>query len=102
MAKIAKTADRKKEMDTTKSTGPSVADETHALPAAVRLSEAYPNPAKGRAAFSLDLPKAARVEWAIFDVQGREVWGEKSRTCEAGTWALAWNGELERRPETQT
>ena len=48
-----------------------------------------PNPVRGSAMFSLDLAAAAEVEYSVFDVSGREVWGE-TRALTAGRSELRW------------
>jgi len=55
-----------------------------------RVSPAMPNPASGVAMFSIELPRADRVGIAVYDVSGREVWGERERPLEAGRWTLRW------------
>ena len=56
------------------------------------LSAAYPNPTRGGAQFSLDLPQAAMVEFEVIDVQGRSVWSTGSRLFAAGQARLFWDG----------
>lgn len=58
---------------------------------AVALSNGYPNPFRGTVEFTLDLPRAARLRWAVFDVQGRLVWSEE-RTLPPGRANLRWDG----------
>jgi hypothetical protein len=65
-------------------------------PGALSLSGAVPNPSPGRVTFALELPRAAAVEFAIFDVQGREVWRAAPGERDAGRHALAWNAETAR------
>jgi hypothetical protein len=71
--------------------GPGVVD-TPKLPRVLALSEATPNPAARDVAFTLDLPHAASVQLAIFDVQGREVWRASPRSYSAGSFPLTWSG----------
>ena len=66
-----------------------------ALPAVLALSNGSPNPAAGPIDFALDLPRAATVQWAVFDVQGRAVWSEE-RSIGAGTARLHWDGTSSR------
>ena len=61
-------------------------------PRVVALSYARPNPSPGAVGFALDLPAAERVEFRVFDVQGREVWSQAPRTMNAGRWRLEWSG----------
>src|SRR5262245_12685738 len=56
------------------------------------LSNGFPNPSRGAVEFALDLPRAADVRWAVFDLQGRMVWSE-SRALAAGRTLLRWDGE---------
>jgi PKD repeat protein len=62
------------------------------LPQRVALSAAFPSPAPGRVSLALELPRVARVEVAVHDLQGRRVWGAPARTIEAGHTVLAWEG----------
>jgi parallel beta-helix repeat protein len=57
----------------------------------IELSNGFPNPSQGAVEFALDLPRASRVEWAVYDVQGRSVWSE-SRAFAAGRASLRWDG----------
>ncbi len=66
-----------------------------ALPATLSLSNGWPNPAAGAVDFALALPKAAKVNWQIFDVQGRTVWSEE-RVISAGHASLHWAGTTAR------
>jgi len=43
------------------------------LPATIELGPLSPNPSTGTLAQALRLPRAARVDWALFDVAGRRV-----------------------------
>jgi photosystem II stability/assembly factor-like uncharacterized protein len=56
----------------------------------VSLSDAFPNPSAGAVRFTLHLARAARVEWSVCDVQGRQL-SHGSRSCEAGPTTLAWD-----------
>jgi glucose/arabinose dehydrogenase len=60
-------------------------------PARLWLSAARPNPARGSVAFALELPWAARVSFAVYDLLGREVWREDLDRS-AGRWTLTWPG----------
>jgi glucose/arabinose dehydrogenase len=75
--------------------GQGVTDVT-ALPRVLALSSAYPNPARAGARLDLDLPRAASVGIAVFDVQGREVWRRAPHPHPAGHWTLAWSGRTAR------
>lgn len=61
-------------------------------PARLRLSAAWPNPSPGAVAFTLELPSESPVEFAVFDVAGRQVGGERPRVLGAGRHRLAWDG----------
>jgi len=43
--------------------------------AEIALSEAFPNPAGPTVSFLISLPRAAKVEWGVFDLQGRRLGG---------------------------
>ena len=58
---------------------------------AVELSNGFPNPSHGAVEFALDLPRASRVEWVVYDVQGRAVWSQ-SHAFAAGRATLRWDG----------
>lgn len=57
----------------------------------IALSTGYPNPSRGPIEFALDLPHDSRVEWAVYDLQGRTVWSE-GRMLAAGRTQLRWDG----------
>lgn len=61
-------------------------------PSRLRLSAAWPNPSPGAVAFTLELPEESPVEFAVFDVAGRQVGGERPRVLGAGRHRLAWDG----------
>ena len=60
-------------------------------PTRIALSNGFPNPSVGHVAFTLDLPRATRVDWSVLDLQGRSVWSE-SRELAAGRVTLDWKG----------
>ena len=62
------------------------------IPGALALSNGWPNPAGGPVRFTLSLPRAAPVQFAVYDLAGREVWSDAARTLEAGRRALEWSG----------
>ena len=41
---------------------------------------------------TLGLPRAARVRFTVFDLQGRAVWAAPARSVAAGRWDLSWPG----------
>jgi hypothetical protein len=63
-----------------------------ALPTQLELSAPMPNPTVGEASFSLALPKAADVRFAVYDVRGRRVGREYAGRFDAGTHRLEWYG----------
>jgi hypothetical protein len=69
---------------------------------ALRLHPARPNPARGPATLTLDLPRAARVEAAVFDASGRRVRQLFDGVLGAGLHPLVWDGLTEngRRADT--
>jgi len=80
--------------------GPAAAQEsdvaTPALPAALALSNAVPNPGRSDGvSFVLDLPHDSDVRWSVFDIQGRELLAEQ-RFASAGRLTLRF-GAGERR-----
>jgi len=60
-------------------------------PDVLALTEAAPNPSKGSTTVFLQLPKPARVSYAVHDVQGRDVWSKPARDYGAGRWPLRWD-----------
>jgi hypothetical protein len=58
--------------------------------ASLSLSGAFPNPCRGPVAFALQLPRGSRVEWGIFDLQGRKLGGGEGWRP-AGRSLLSWN-----------
>jgi hypothetical protein len=63
-----------------------------ALPRAVFLAPPAPNPARGAATLRFGLPRAARVELALYDQQGRRMRSLLSGTQPAGERTITWNG----------
>lgn len=62
-----------------------------ALPAEFAIGRPYPNPAQGAVRFALALPRPARVQLLVLDVQGRAI-ATRSEHFDAGDRALAWDG----------
>jgi hypothetical protein len=61
--------------------------------AAASLTAAWaPNPARGGASLSLELPVAARLELRLYDVAGRRVRTLELGSREAGTHRIGWDG----------
>ena len=74
-----------------KATSDSPTNVSADLPAVLSLSNAFPNPSLGEVAFALALPRAAHVEWTIFDLQGRATRHESMESA-AGRTSLRWDG----------
>jgi len=72
--------------------GTVTAVETPALPHELGLLPASPNPAAGATSVRLELPRAAIVQLAVFDPQGRRVRQLLSGTQLAGDHAVRWDG----------
>ncbi len=70
----------------------SVASESAARPGAFALHAAYPNPSSTATALGLDVPEAARVRLAVYDVLGREVAVLLDRRVEAGHYTVRFDG----------
>jgi hypothetical protein len=68
------------------------AAEALGAPRALALSNPFPNPSRRQVALALDLPHAASVSFAVFDVTGRRVWEASERSYAAGRWTLRWPG----------
>lgn len=66
-----------------------------ALPKAVALQPAYPNPARGPATISFQLPAKGRVRLEVFNIVGQRIKILANREFEAGYHKLAWNGRDE-------
>jgi glucose/arabinose dehydrogenase len=63
-----------------------------AVPRVLALGPGRPNPVRGTVTFTLELPAGAPVTFAVYDLQGREVWRAPGRTHEAGKVDLRWDG----------
>jgi parallel beta-helix repeat protein len=57
--------------------------------AEIALSNAFPNPGHGPVAFTLDLPRAANVDWGVFDLSGRRLGGGSAWRA-AGRSVMSW------------
>jgi len=68
---------------------PPIASE---LPTRLALGSAWPNPARAAVRFAVELPRAARVDLRIVDLQGRVVREVEDGTLEAGFRTLVWDG----------
>ena len=75
--------------------GPPDGDHGPALPLELAIGPPSPNPSRGQTSFSLTLPHAARVTFAVFDVAGRQVGDEAVVPFEAGYHRLSWSAPAE-------
>lgn len=82
---------------------PAGAEETHArslrpsplvldLPVSFALYPARPNPFSHQTTIRFDLPRPARVQIELFDVQGRRVATLANQSREAGRHSITWDG----------
>jgi hypothetical protein len=60
------------------------------VPGSLALGIPYPNPSAGQVRLQLALPRAARVSFAVHDLQGREVWRMPDQALDPGRVSLAW------------
>jgi parallel beta-helix repeat protein len=74
-----------------KAASPAGPDGADLPPPVVALSSGFPNPSPGGVDFTLDLPTSTRVDFAVYDMQGREIWSEQRETA-AGRTRLHWDG----------
>jgi hypothetical protein len=61
-------------------------------PAPLRLSSPAPNPSRGVARMTLELPRASTVEVSIYDAMGRRVTTLAKGAFAAGRSDLVWDG----------
>jgi hypothetical protein len=64
---------------------------TGEAPAVLSLSSGFPVPSAGDVTFVLGLPRSARVDWTVFDLQGRTM-KRQSMESSAGWTSLRWDG----------
>jgi len=57
------------------------------------VSRAQPNPSRGGVRFAIDLPRPARVAFAVYDLHGREIWRAPATDAAAGRQTLFWDGD---------
>jgi hypothetical protein len=69
---------------------------TSHAPLEFAFGPAAPTPSRGAVAMKLALPKAAEVQFAIFDANGRLVGGRGSQHFEPGNYLLRWDGHDDR------
>jgi hypothetical protein len=62
--------------------------ETHGL----ALGAPAPNPGHDGVTFAVNIPRATRVDLAVFDAQGRCVRSLRSGTLEPGVYRMSWDG----------
>ncbi|MFN8586160.1 MAG: FG-GAP-like repeat-containing protein [Candidatus Eisenbacteria bacterium] len=72
-----------------------VEDEAAGLPLAFAIHDVSPNPAHGPATVRFDLPRAAHVDLAVYDVSGRRVRTLLNAVMAAGRQAAQWDGVSE-------
>jgi len=65
-------------------------------PLTFAFGPAAPTPSRGAVAMQLALPKAAEIQFAIFDADGRLVGGRGSQHFEPGSYVLRWDGHDDR------
>ncbi|NOX37502.1 MAG: T9SS type A sorting domain-containing protein [Calditrichaeota bacterium] len=58
----------------------------------IRLEQNYPNPFNPATTIAFELPTAARVQLAIFDITGRQIRTLANRSFPAGRHTLIWDG----------
>lgn len=63
------------------------------LPLEYELADNFPNPFNPSTTIRFSVPEAAYVNLTVFDVNGREIAVLASRTMEAGTYSVAFNGD---------
>src|SRR5262245_3024826 len=66
-----------------------------ALPRELAVSRTHPSPAEGAVSLTLELPRTARVEFSVHDLQGRRVWGSGPREYPPGEPVLTWGGRID-------
>src|SRR6185503_12622225 len=62
------------------------------VPRVLALSSPWPNPTTARTTVELALPRAGRVQLALYDLAGRRVRTITDRELPAGRHALTWDG----------
>jgi len=65
------------------------------VPTSLALGAARPNPSAGEVQFQLGLPQETSVRFAVYDVQGRQIWRAPERAYPPGWWPLSWSGQDE-------
>jgi glucose/arabinose dehydrogenase len=63
-----------------------------ALGQRIVLSPPFPNPSTGDVSMNLTLPRAARIDFRVMDLQGRAIWNAHEAVKDAGQWLLRWPG----------
>jgi hypothetical protein len=63
-----------------------------ALPRSLDFGAPRPNPARDAARFAVDLPREARIDLRVLDIQGRRVRVVESGSRSAGFHAVSWDG----------
>lgn len=62
------------------------------IPGVIWLGPATPNPAHEGAVFQMGLPRAARIEFAVFDARGRRIRQLANGVLPAGEQLIRWDG----------
>jgi len=62
-------------------------------PVTLHVSQPYPNPANPISRLEFTLPYSSRVEIAVFDLQGRNIYLRQLGLLPAGDHTFQWNGE---------
>lgn len=63
------------------------------VPARLALSPVFPSPSAGAVSLVLELPRAANVAFAVYDVNGRQIHSDSGHPLAAGRWTLSWPGK---------
>ncbi len=70
----------------------TIVSADHGLPGAPWLAPVAPNPVRARSELRFALPRASRVDLALFDAQGRRVRNLLSGVFDAGEHSVRWDG----------
>ena len=77
------------------SVGPPPGEIDPALPKSLGFGAPRPNPARDAARFAVDLPREARIDLRVIDVQGRQVRVVDTGSRPAGFHVVSWDGRDE-------
>lgn len=70
----------------------SVISTKKELPNELSLTQNYPNPFNGETVIKFSLPRQEKVEITVYNIQGKRVRTLVSRSFEAGTHSVTWDG----------